>query len=157
MSSSSRPSVGRQRRSQRQLTARFDGFFSLKWLLTTCHSVPCCCFLSASYFIASSEVELGTPIDAKEYLSGRIFVGSTSAAAAPSGAAAFAVPKAAAATPFNRIKAANASAKNNESGGGGAAMMQAIMADPTLLVLNRRGIIEQGEKAVVSEIITCAQ
>lgn len=130
------------------------------WLLTARYSASLLPpFFSASYFIASSEVELGAPIDPKEYLSGRIFVGSTSAALAPSGAAAFVVPKAAA-TPFNRIKASNASAKNSDSGGAGgggaAAMLQAILSDPSLLLLNRHGIVEHGEKAVVRESITRA-
>lgn len=114
--------------------------------------MPVLVSLSSFYQIASSEVELGTPIPEEEYLSGRVFVGSI-AAAAP--AAPTAPPKQIT-TPFARLKASSAARSSGADSALPAAALAALLADPLALLLNRDGVT-RGERAVVVDTFLSKQ
>jgi len=100
-----------------------------------------------SYFVASSEVMLGTPIPAKEFLSGRCFVGSTTSAA-ESPLAAIKARQQQSLTPFAQVRASSGA---RSAGADAQAAAKAILDDPTALILNRRGVLDRHEKIVVVE------
>jgi DNA repair and recombination protein RAD54B len=99
---------------------------------------------SGVYMIGSHEVELGAPIPDAEYLSGRIFVGTTYAL-----------------TLGDTTEAAGTESPNKKQKMGNALFSKqrvankqpakpfdpsAILNDPALMVLNRDGIVHRGEK-----------
>ena len=141
-----------QRLAPRQLTPKRPSNPAPTLAHATRHSLCVLVFpaFSGLYHIASSEVELGAPIPEEEYMSGRIFVGSTASAPSLSSIANAAHAKTAI-TPFARIKASNARAGGAEGAAAAAAAMEATLADPNILLLNRTGIIERNEKVRYGE------
>lgn len=111
-----------------------------------------CSCSSSFYAIASSEVELGTPIPEDEYLSGRIFVGSITTATP---AATANTPKQIT-TPFARLKATSTARAGAADPSMSAAALAALLEDPVALLLNRRGVLH-GERPVVVDAFLSKQ
>lgn len=110
--------------------------------------------LSSTYAIGSHEIEIGNPIADKEYLSGRIFVGTTYQIK----------PDPIATTTPSDSDAASKGGEKKKGGTGNALFSKqriankppapksdpsAILNDPSLLVLNPDGILHRGEQAVL--------
>lgn len=113
-----------------------------------------------SYLIASSEILLGEPIQPKVFLSGQCFVGDASATT-PVAAAMTAKPQAPV-TPFMKLKASSGARLANSSVSDAAAAQQqaallAMLEDPSLLLLNRSGILDRSEKAVYVDMFLSKQ
>jgi DNA repair and recombination protein RAD54B len=117
----------------------------------------CSSLVSSIYAIGSHEVEIGQPIREEEYLSGRIFVGTTYQlkpdpipAAGDAEAASPAKKKGVTGNAlFNKQRVANKPAPPK-------ADPTAVLNDPSLMVLNAQGVL-CGERAVIVDFFLSKQ
>ena len=134
----------------KQNLSHLCSFFPMK--LIHFHVASCFFLISLSgiYAIASHEVELNELIPESEYLSGRIFVGSTSNVVAKASNNNEKDASSAPASPLSHVPTTGHALFSKQRlvnrQVGRPNDFEAILNDPSLLVLNRDGIIKRGEK-----------